>query len=384
MRIIRVLFLLLVGCVSDENPIDLLHEDRYSTETDLDLISNRIIAKDSIEIHVDTIRELLARKFSDSITIQFSASFFNPYRLNLKIIGDRYQIDLKKSNCMTTHRYNIIDSKLGFLQREYEVNDTIKGIISFKADYIEEDSREANLEEFDVELSGRFSILLRDSSFTYWDLDRETRNTKFDNLLKAPDKIGNVLNMSGLGLTEIPIEKLKSIKKIDTIDLSQNSLKQIEVDKLKELGCIKYLDLSSNAIESIPQRIAELNCLEELDLYNNQISSIPKELYGLGRLKQLKLSRNQLKMIPPGVSSLQQIEYFGFGDNPIKRLPDEFQRMKKLKKLSIPEANEIEYIPKGILRLARDQFRYRYKKPEFTKLSNYEELREEIEEVRRQ
>ena len=371
----------MIGCANNRNKIGLIPEDIYLAESDLELTSNWIITRDSFEVHIDTVQGLLARKYPDSITIQFSASFFNGYRLDLKIIGDRYQINLEKSNCMTTNQYNIVNSEVKLLQREYQEQDSIKGVISFKADYIEEDLSDKNIKELDVELHGKFSILLRDSSFTYRDLSREIRNDRFNSLLKTPEKIESRLDMSGLGLTKIPIEKIRSLKKIDTIDLSQNELTKIDIDKLKEFDCLKYLDLSSNIIESIPQRIDELNCLEELNLFNNQISSIPKELYKLERLRKLELERNQLTIIPVGISVLLT-EYLGLGENPIKRLPNELQRMKNLNELRIPKPKDMEYIPKGVLKLCKMQFKYQYK-PDFTNLSNYKELQTEIEEVLR-
>jgi len=73
-------------------------------------------------------------------------------------------------------------------------------------------------------------------------------------------------------------------------------LSRIETCLTKTKG--KILDLSKLGLTEIPQEVFKLTGLVELNLSNNRLSELPVEVFGLDKLKELDISKNQFKDLP--------------------------------------------------------------------------------------
>lgn len=144
------------------------------------------------------------------------------------------------------------------------------------------------------------------------------------------------LNLSNLGLSEIPIE-INNLAHLNELDLSFNQLTEIknlenltelivlnlghnqlkEIKNLEKLIKINSLGLSRNQIAEL-NGLENLNLLIELDLSHNLISKI-KGLENLNQLKRLYLSNNQLNEIN-GLDKLSRLTRLYLENNQIKKI----------------------------------------------------------------
>lgn len=101
----------------------------------------------------------------------------------------------------------------------------------------------------------------------------------------------NVLDLSGLRLTEVPGD---TFEKTDTeeLNLSNNNLSGALPSQVGKLQNLKVLNLSNNNFTGVPAEIGSLKNLELLDLSNNSITGLPNELGNLKNLKYLDLTGN--------------------------------------------------------------------------------------------
>jgi hypothetical protein len=127
------------------------------------------------------------------------------------------------------------------------------------------------------------------------------------------------LNLSGLGLTEIPTE-------------------------LWQLTELEYLYLYKNALTVLPPEIGTLTQLKQLDLSSNQLSNLPPEIGQLTQLERLFLSRNQLTQLPPQIGNLVYLDMFSVEGNQLTSLPPEIGKLKNLCDLDIRE-NQLRHLP---------------------------------------
>jgi len=105
---------------------------------------------------------------------------------------------------------------------------------------------------------------------------------------------GNVLDLSLLELTSIPVNELAGIPKAVQLDLSCNLLITIPND-INRLSHLIHLDLSKNQLTSIPDSIGGLHKLQHLDLYQNKLTTLPVGFCHLKNLKWLDVKDNPLQ-----------------------------------------------------------------------------------------
>ena len=83
-------------------------------------------------------------------------------------------------------------------------------------------------------------------------------------------KRGNerVLDLSNMGLTEIPID-IVQLTMLETINLSNNKLTSLR--RVEQLPNLREIHASNNQIAVLNQDLQDMYCLETLDLVGNPV-----------------------------------------------------------------------------------------------------------------
>ncbi len=107
---------------------------------------------------------------------------------------------------------------------------------------------------------------------------------------QSEEQGSTVIDLSGLGLTDIPKEILER-RGLEAIDLSNNKLGGLP----REIGNwvnLKRLILDDNPIEELPEEMRRLLVIEELSLKNNRIDFLPPWIVEYANLERLDLRGN--------------------------------------------------------------------------------------------
>src|SRR4051794_11510038 len=94
--------------------------------------------------------------------------------------------------------------------------------------------------------------------------------------------------------------RIEAWRKGDVLDLSGLGLKQMPPE-IGQLTALMRLRLDSNQLTTLPPEIGQLTALTHLYLHSNQLTTLPPEIGQLPALTQLSLSRNQLTTLPPEI-----------------------------------------------------------------------------------
>lgn len=106
----------------------------------------------------------------------------------------------------------------------------------------------------------------------------------------------NVLDLSLMNISVVPVNDIKPLKRATVLDLSNNVITAINSD-FTTLAQLTKLDLSNNKIRLIADDFGNLVNLRHLDLYNNQIERLPLSFGRLKKLKYLDLKNNRLNPV---------------------------------------------------------------------------------------
>lgn len=106
----------------------------------------------------------------------------------------------------------------------------------------------------------------------------------------------NVLDLSLMNISVVPVNDIKPLKRATVLDLSNNVITAINSD-FTTLVQLTKLDLSNNKIKLIADDFGNLINLRHLDLYNNQIERLPLSFGRLKKLKYLDLKNNRLNPV---------------------------------------------------------------------------------------
>ncbi len=109
-----------------------------------------------------------------------------------------------------------------------------------------------------------------------------------------------------ISLESLP-DEISQLKKITTLDLSNNKLSSISPHLLK-IKNLESLNLSENEIKSLPKEIEQLTNLQSLNCYKNYLTSIPEEIGRLTKLKSLNLEENDITSLPSDIFLLQNTD----------------------------------------------------------------------------
>uniref|UniRef100_A0A8D8JG29 Leucine-rich repeat-containing protein 59 n=1 Tax=Culex pipiens TaxID=7175 RepID=A0A8D8JG29_CULPI len=106
----------------------------------------------------------------------------------------------------------------------------------------------------------------------------------------------NVLDLSLMNISSVPVNEIKTLKRATILDLSNNVISIINTDFTSLIQLTK-IDLSKNKIRSIADDFGNLINLRHLDLYDNQIERLPLSFGRLKKLKYLDLKNNPLNPV---------------------------------------------------------------------------------------
>lgn len=167
-----------------------------------------------------------------------------------------------------------------------------------------------------------------------------------DELLEIIDRgakfEGSVLDLSGLGITELPpeIKKLRALRKLI---LDDNHLTDLppEIGELKNL---ESLWIRNNSLRTLPQEINCIPNLYEILLNENRFGSIPDSIVSLKRLTRLNLQGNNIRGLPDGLYKMSDLRFLALGRNSIRHISTDIKHLKNLRYLSF-EQNLITTLP---------------------------------------
>lgn len=106
----------------------------------------------------------------------------------------------------------------------------------------------------------------------------------------------NVLDLSLMNISVVPVDEIKPLKRATVLDLSNNVITAINTE-FTTLVQLTKLDLSNNKIRLITDDFGNLVNLRHLNLYNNQIERLPLSFGHLKKLKYLDLKNNRLNPV---------------------------------------------------------------------------------------
>lgn len=106
----------------------------------------------------------------------------------------------------------------------------------------------------------------------------------------------NVLDLSLMNISVVPVDEIKPLKRASVLDLSNNVITTINTE-FTTLVQLTKLDLSNNKIRLITDDFGNLLNLRHLNLYNNQIERLPLSFGRLKKLRYLDLKNNRLNPV---------------------------------------------------------------------------------------
>ncbi|MDR0655620.1 MAG: leucine-rich repeat domain-containing protein, partial [Treponema sp.] len=121
---------------------------------------------------------------------------------------------------------------------------------------------------------------------------------------------GKVLDLSGLGLYQIPPE-------------------------IAELTNLTELYIGGNGIKTLPGFIGKLTSLVRLDISHNKLSMLPGEMVNLSALKTINLSYNKFTELPEYLGKLAALETLEDTGNKLPALPEDICPLTEPKELDL-------------------------------------------------
>ncbi|KAJ3175081.1 hypothetical protein HDU87_006478 [Geranomyces variabilis] len=151
------------------------------------------------------------------------------------------------------------------------------------------------------------------------------------------------LDLTGLGLSEFPLEVLALAPSLVKLDLSRNALSALP-DEIASLTNLEILFCSSNHFAVFPAAIAACPRLSTVAFKQNKMSRIPKGALSPS-LRWLILTDNQINALPEDIGVCTRLEKLMLAGNSLTRLPDSLARCSKLALLRI-SANKFSHFPR--------------------------------------
>ena len=176
----------------------------------------------------------------------------------------------------------------------------------------------------------------------------EQRADALKRIEEAAQNRAKELNLSGLGLTELPPE-IWNLTNLTRLDLDGNQLTALPPEIVK-LTKLTRLDLDGNQLTALPPEIVKLTKLTRLHLDGNQLTALPPEIGKLTNLTELYLHDNQLTALPSEIVNLTNLTSLHLGQNQLSALPSEIVNLTKLTSLGL-DRNQLTALPSEIVNL---------------------------------
>ncbi|ARU55368.1 leucine rich repeat protein [Oleiphilus messinensis] len=144
-----------------------------------------------------------------------------------------------------------------------------------------------------------------------------------------------VLNLSNLGLKQIPVDAFKRLSHLTTLNLSSNKLSKLPLSITSDLSNLKTLYLDQNQFDMFPSAVFQMKGLQLLSIGENQLIEVPAELNKLAQLEVLILKGNSLSELPHSLSALTQLRYLDLSENLFRTIPDSLRTLSELEYMNL-------------------------------------------------
>uniref|UniRef100_A0ACD5X7U3 Uncharacterized protein n=1 Tax=Avena sativa TaxID=4498 RepID=A0ACD5X7U3_AVESA len=165
----------------------------------------------------------------------------------------------------------------------------------------------------------------------------ETLDVWGTGITELPREIGDLQNLKtlrirGTKITELPREIIMRLKKLKTLDISENrEIKELPKE-IGELQQLKTLIVSGTEIAELPKEIGGLQHLTTLNVSNNtKITELPNEIWKLRHLENLNLNMTYISELPSEIGNLENLETLDLSWTEVTKIPREIWGLKKLK-----------------------------------------------------
>jgi len=166
------------------------------------------------------------------------------------------------------------------------------------------------------------------------------------------------LDLSGLGLTEVPPE-LWELTWLETLNLgyayknakNQLTVLPVEIGTLTEL---RGLSLSYNQLTALPDSLRGLIHLETLNLSFNRLTELPPWLGELTQLRELHCAENHLATLPAALTTFMHLRMLNLYGCELPALPISFGRLTTLTNLHL-QGNHFTTLPASFADLGQLQ-----------------------------
>ena len=126
------------------------------------------------------------------------------------------------------------------------------------------------------------------------------------------------LDLSRMGLTQIPDDIFDGFTNLEKLNLGYNQLIELP-ESIGNLTNLEELGLDKNQLTELPESIGNLTNLKWLWLPENQLTELPQSIGNLTNLTQLVVSFNELTELPEAIGNLTNLEILWLDNNPWKK-----------------------------------------------------------------
>lgn len=158
------------------------------------------------------------------------------------------------------------------------------------------------------------------------------------------------LDLTRLGLRELPREVFALADTLEILDLGGNALEDLPAD-LPRLHRLRVLFCTGNRFERMPEVLGRCPALEMVAFKSNRLREVPAAAIP-PRLRWLILTDNRIDTLPDTLGDCPRLEKLALAGNQLSALPASLARCEQLALLRL-SANRFEELPAWLLTLPR-------------------------------
>lgn len=218
---------------------------------------------------------------------------------------------------------------------EPELGNTISGTLNLSGE-----SKSRNQDSYLFELRGRFSCVLRDSTYDhmawYKELIQRHDSTELLKVLsiakRKPDSIVELtLNYRNFDLIKDEISLFKNIERLDL-----SNFPFIEDSIIAKFKVLKELRIDSEVLTELPQNLGDLHELEVLRIAG-PVTAVPDGVYKLKNLRELDLGATNIIALCGDIKNLKNLRALDLSYTEITNIPMQVFDLPMLAELSLPD-----------------------------------------------